>query len=197
MSKLLYQFKITLKGIEPPIWRRIQTKDCTLDKLHEHIQTVMGWQNCHLHLFKIDDQVYSDPLLMEEDFVEQGHEDSTETKLSQLLAKNGPTTLIYEYDFGDGWKQEVYFEGNSKPTPGVEYPLCLEGERACPPEDVGGVHGYEEYCKAMANRSHKRHQEFLEWRGPFDPEAFDADETTNRMREGLPEASEEEEEWLI
>ncbi len=69
---------------------------------------------------------------------------------------------------------------------GVRYPLCVEGERACPPEDVGGFCGYQEYVRAIANPRHKRHKEFLEWSGPFDPEKFDADSATKHMRRGLP-----------
>jgi len=71
-SDLLYQFKISLLDIKPPIWRRIQVWDCTLEKLHEHIQTAMGWTNSHLHQFKIDDQLHGDPPLMEESFEEWG-----------------------------------------------------------------------------------------------------------------------------
>ena len=70
---------------------------------------------------------------------------------------------------------------------GARYPLCLEGERACPPEDVGGTYGYQEYVKAMANPRHKRHKEFLEWSGPFDPEKFDAKAATKSNAAGLAE----------
>src|SRR5205085_83625 len=76
-ATLLYQFKITLADTKPPIWRRIQVEDCTLDKLHEHIQTAMGWTNSHLYQFKFNDQCYADPMLMEDDFEELGLEDST------------------------------------------------------------------------------------------------------------------------
>ena len=110
VSKRVYQFKITLKGIKPPIWRRIQTKDCTLDKLHEHIQTAMGWTNSHLHQFKIAGQFYGDPMLLEENF--EAIEDSTATKVSKVVPKDGKQfEFQYEYDFGDGWEHEVLFEG--------------------------------------------------------------------------------------
>src|SRR5438552_16317025 len=96
----LYQFKISLDGLEPPIWRRIQVQDCTLDKLHAYIQTAMGWTNSHLHRFKIGEQQYADPMLMEEDFKEFSYGDSTNTKISDILPKAGRRFKFqYEYDF--------------------------------------------------------------------------------------------------
>jgi hypothetical protein len=193
VSQRLYQFKITLKEIEPPIWRRIQVKDCTLDKMHERIQTAMGWTNSHLNQFSVNDQLYADPMLMEETFYELGCEDSTNTKLSDIVPKSGQRfSFTYEYDFGDGWKHDVCFEGCLRAEKGARYPLCLEGERACPPEDVGGVWGYQEFLEAMANPKHDRHIELIEWSGPFDPEKFDAQTATKVMRRGLPNWREQE-----
>ncbi len=188
-SATLFQFKITLLGIEPPIWRRIQTKDCTLDTLHEHIQTAMGWMNSHLHQFEIDGVRHGDPELLCEGFDDETPPvNSRRTKLSKILPKDGKQFRFeYEYDFGDGWEHEVLFEGFLPVEKGIRYPLCVEGERACPPDDVGGTHGYQDYLKAMENPKHKRHKEFLEWRGPFDPEKFDAEAATKEMRKGLPD----------
>jgi hypothetical protein len=194
-TQRLYQFKITLKDFKPQIWRRIQVKDCTLDKLHEHIQTAMGWTNSHLHHFKIDDQLYGDPMLVEENFEEMDYEDSTAMKLSEVVPKSGKRFRFeYEYDFGDGWEHEVLFEGCLRAEKGTRYPLCLEGERACPPEDVGGVWGYQEYLEAIADPECERHDELLEWSGPFDPQVFDAKVATKRMRRGLPKWREME--WM-
>lgn len=185
----VFQFKITLLGIKPPIWRRIQTKDCTLDKLHEHIQTAMGWTNSHLHQFEIGGVRYGDPELLCEGWEdEEPPVNSLRTKLSKIMPKDGKRfSFQYKYDFGDGWKHEILFEGFPPSEKGARYPLCIEGERACPPEDVGGIYGYQEYVRAMANPKHKRHKEFLEWSGPFDPEKFDATAATQEMREGLPD----------
>jgi hypothetical protein len=103
-AERLYQFKITLLDTRPLIWRRIQVKHCTLDKLHEHIQTAMGWTNSHLHHFRIGEQLYGDPLLMAENFEEMEYEDSTTTKLSAILPTSGKRFRFeYQYDFGDGW----------------------------------------------------------------------------------------------
>src|SRR5260370_11476922 len=97
-----YQGKISLLDSQPPVWRRIQVRDCTLDKLHEHIQTAMGWTNSHLHHFRINDRLYGDPWLMEENFEDMGYEDSTSTKLSAILPKSSKRLRFqYEYEFGD------------------------------------------------------------------------------------------------
>ena len=157
----VYQFKITLLGTKPPIWRRIQVKDCTLDKLHEHIQTAMGWTNSHLHHFKFDDILYGDPMLLEEDFEEMGYQDSTSVKLSELhLTGCKPFGFEYEYDFGDDWRHDVWFEGCPAAQKGVSYPLCVEGEKACPPEDVGGVESYDRFLAALADPSHEEHETY-------------------------------------
>ncbi len=149
---LLYQFKITLLGFEPAIWRRIQVQDCTLDQLHEHIQTAMGWTNSHLHQFEIKGERYGDPDLLDDGFGDFHCFDLTATILSQILPKTKKRfSFKYEYDFGDGWKHEVLFEGRPPLEKYRKYPLCLEGEQACPPEDIGGVWGYADYLEALAD----------------------------------------------
>jgi hypothetical protein len=187
-AERIYQFKITLKGIKPPIWRRIQVKDCTLDKLHEHIQTAMGWTNSHLHQFEINGVRHGDPELLLEGFEDDPEiVDSLDTRSSKIVPKDGKRFRFqYEYDFGNGWEHEILFEGCLRAEKGTKYPLCLEGARACPPEDVGGIYGYQEYLEALADPNHERHKEFMGWRGPFDPEAFDALPLTKAMRKGLP-----------
>lgn len=185
----VFQFKITLQGIDPPIWRRIQTKDCTLDKLHEHIQTAMGWTNSHLHQFIIKGVIHGDPELIYEGWEdEESPVDSRRTKLSQIVPKNGKRfRFTYEYDFGDDWEHEILFEGFPPAQKGARYPLCVEGERACPPEDVGGTYGYQEYLEALSDPEHEEHESYLEWVGGFNPEAFDAQAATKEMRNGLPD----------
>ena len=122
----LYQFKITLLGIEPAIWRRIQVTDCSFDKLHEHIQTAMGWTNSHLHLFDINGKHCGDPELLGDGFE---YVDSTRTLLSDLLPQDRKRLAFsYVYDFGDGWEHEVLFEGCPPFDPKAKYPLCLEGK---------------------------------------------------------------------
>lgn len=185
----VYQFKITLLESHPPIWRRIQVQECTLDKLHEHIQTAMGWTNSHLHHFKIGEQLYGDPDLMQENFEDMDYEDSTTTKIIDILPRTGRRFRFqYEYDFGDSWYHEVLFEGIMPADPKVKYPLCLEGERACPPEDCGGIWSYPCFVEAIQNPDHERHEELLEWvGGSFDPEKFDLTKATKAMKKGLPD----------
>lgn len=186
---IIYQFRITLLGANPPIWRRIQVENCTLDKLHEHIQTAMGWTNSHLHQFEIKGERYGDLELLDDGFEDFECVDSTKTLLSTILPKTGKRfDFKYEYDFGDGWEHEVLFEGTPPVDPKAKYPLCLEGERACPPEDCGGVWGYADFLKAIRNPKHAEHENMLEWiGGQFDPEKFDAKRATKEMKKGLPD----------
>ena len=185
----VYQLKITLLGVKPPIWRRIQVADGTLDALHEHIQTAMGWTNSHLHDFRVGDARYGDPELMQENFEDMDYKDSTTTRISDLLPKTGRRFRFqYEYDFGDSWMHEVLFEKVVRAEPGRKYPLCLEGARACPPEDVGGVWSYPDFVEAIRDPDNERHEELLEWvGGSFDPEEFDSGKATKAMRKGLPD----------
>ena len=188
-DKRVYQFKITLMGIRPAVWRRIQVKNCELDTLHERIQLAMGWTNSHLHEFMIDGQRYGDPWLLEyEDADEPRFVSTRETYLKDLVPKSGSKMKFdYSYDFGDSWEHEIVFEGCLLAELGQRYPLCVEGESACPPEDVGGISGYAEYRKIMRSGRGRQYAEFLEWRGPFDPDAFDADAASRRMRRGMPD----------
>ena len=187
-SDTLYQFKITLLSAKPTIWRRIQVKDCTLDEFHEHIQTAMGWTNSHLHQFDIKGKRYGDPELLDDGFEDFDGVDSTKMNLSQILPKTDKKfTFKYEYDFGDGWEHEILFEGSPKKEPGKKYPLCLEGDRASPPEDVGGIGGFYEFLEALADPKHEQHDDFKEWGGDFDPDKFDQKQATKAMKQGLPD----------
>jgi hypothetical protein len=187
----IYQFKITLRGSRPPIWRRIQVRDCSLDKFHEHIQAAMGWTNSHLHQFEIGKQRYCDPEFFEDDiadFFDIKIVDSTRTKLSQVVSTaRKQFKFLYEYDMGDGWEHDIVFESCSPAAAGVKYPRCLEGERNCPPEDVGGIGGFYYFLDAISNPKHKSHAHYRDWGLGYNAEEFNADETTTIMRDGPPE----------
>ena len=185
-TNAVFQFKITLVQSRPPIWRRIQVDDCMLDRLHEHIQTAMGWTNSHLHQFEIGGKQYADPMLMEEGMKEFGVLDSTRANISKFVPKTGKQFQFkYEYDFGDGWEHEILLEGIFPKEPGRNYPLCLEGERACPPEDVGGIHGFHNFLAAHANPKHENHIDMVRWLAKFDPDKFNAKSATAAMKKGF------------
>jgi hypothetical protein len=180
-AKAIYQFKITLLDIKPAIWRRLQIPDCTLERMHEFIQGAFGWQNYHLHEFEIAGNSYS-PLLPD-DLMMLELKDDSKFKISKLIPEaKVRTRWIYKYDFGDGWRHEILFEGLVASDLKVKYPRCVTGKRACPPEDCGGSWGYEDFVKAISNPKHPRHKELTEWYGPYDPEEFDADEATQEMK---------------
>ena len=185
----VYQFKLTLIGSNPPIWRRIQVEDCTLDKLHEHIQSAMGWTNSHLHRFEIFKKQYGDPELLDDGFEDYDCLDSTEILISEIISDAGKRRLkfTYEYDFGDDWEHEILFEGSKETEAGKKYPLCLEGERACPPEDVGGIYGYYDFLEAITNPEHEEHDSYTDWARKFNPEEFDPKKATREMKKGLPD----------
>jgi hypothetical protein len=151
--------------------------------LHEYIQASFGWWNCHLHQFHIGQERFGDPELLDDGLDDMQIEDSRSVLLNELVPTDGIRYAFkYEYDFGDGWMHDIQFEGFKPIEKGVTYPCCLRGKRACPPEDVGGPWGYGEYCEAIADPTHERYEEFMEWRGGFDPDAFDVKEATRAMR---------------
>ena len=174
MTKKIYQLKVTLRGIRPPIWRRLEVQgDTTLGRLHDILQIAMGWTDSHMHQFVGEGRRYgvADPDL------ELDLEDEDKTRLDQVLRKPKDQT-VYAYDFGDGWRHDVVVE---KVLPAVSgsgpYPVLTGGRRACPPEDCGGVTGYYRLLGVLADPNHPEHEELLEWSGgEYDPEKFDAQE---------------------
>jgi hypothetical protein len=181
----IFQIKMTLKGIEPPIWRRIQAADCTLEELHEIIQVTMGWESEHLYRFTIGGVDYADAQMTSDEEVG----DACGTMLSAVVpTANRRPRFSYEYDFGDEWIHQLIVEERFLPNDGVEYPICLAGQRACPPEDCGGPWAYPDFVEAISHPDHPRHEELLEWvGGEFDPERFDLESVNHglrRMRNG-------------
>lgn len=178
----VYELKVTLMGAKPPIWRRIQVPtDITLAGLHEVLQVTMGWYNCHLYQFLLGDVCFGEPNPDYDDWGTSMH-DAAATKLENVIAVE-KEKLFYEYDFGDGWDHEILLE---KILPGdaeVQYPVCLKGKRACPPEDCGGVWGYARLLEVLADLDHEEHDDLLEWAGGrIDPEAFDFDVVNAGLR---------------
>jgi hypothetical protein len=172
----VYQLKITLGDIRPPIWRRLQTPDCTLARLHDIIQLIFDWEDYHMWEFTAGGRQYgTDP---EGDL---GFARPDRMKLSRLTA-DGVKKFTYTYDFGDTWVHTIVIEKNLAPAPGVKYPRCIAGARAGPPEDCGGPWGYVDFVDAIRNPRHERHDELLDWiGGEFDPEAFSVEEVTKDL----------------
>ena len=177
-SGTVYQLKVTLQGIKPPVWRRVQVKDCSLTKLHDIIQTCMGWDGYHLHAFEIGGEQYSEP---DPDGMMDA-EDERKVKLSQVVAQ-GFKKFSYTYDFGDNWDHIIQVEKTLLAEPGVRYPRCIDGKRACPPEDCGGAWGYGDFLAAIRDPQHEQHAELLEWVGDeFDPEQFALEAVNEELR---------------
>lgn len=179
----IYQLKVTLAGIDPPVWRRIQVyQHKSFLNLHLALQAAMGWLNYHLHLFEVDDVTITEQGILD-DWEEEGV-DHGEARLKHYVGQVG-TRFTYEYDFGDSWVHELLLEEKLPLKPGARYPRCLDGARARPPEDVGGIWGYERFLEALGDPADPEHHEYLEWAGgSFDPEAFSVQEVNRRYREG-------------
>ena len=176
---LIYQLKITLKDSRPPIWRRVQvSSDITLAKLHQIIQEVMGWYDCHLHEFRIGEVTYGVP----DPDASYEVKNERKIKLGEVLQKP-KTKFRYSYDFGDGWEHEVLVEDILEADAKTRYPICLAGKRACPPEDCGGIFGYADFLEAIRDPEHEQHKEMLEWIGAsFDPELFDLEDVNRSLK---------------
>lgn len=179
-SRRIYQFKITLKGIRPPIWRRfLVPEDYTFWDLHVAIQDVMGWLDGHLHAFHIKNPMtgHEEEIgLPEEDplFDDHGILPGWEQQISQYFTPENRKAM-YLYDFGDGWEHALVLEQILAAEKGFVYPRCEDGKRACPPEDCGGVWGYANMLEILSNPKHKEHKDTIEWLGKnFEPEDFDA-----------------------
>jgi hypothetical protein len=179
--KNVYQFKITLEESDPPIWRRIQVPETyTFWDLHVAIQDAMGWEDAHLHSFDIKKSGLKNKLRFGipgddfDEFLMKTLPGWTYKIADYFSMKN--RIAEYTYDFGDDWVHIIKLEKILPREMKAKYPLCIEGKRTCPPEDIGGVYGYEEFLKIIRNPKHKEHKFMIEWiGGKFDPEQFDVD----------------------
>ena len=179
-----YLLKITLADTPHIIWRRfVVPSDITLDRLHHVVQIVMGWYDCHLHAFVVGKRYYKSAEVIADNPFDDGNDlPEEEYTLESLVSKKG-TKLKYWYDFGDDWWHDIVVENTNYTNPDWPYPTyCIEGIRACPPEDCGGVYGFVEFCEAMADPKHPEHKEFKSWfGGKFDPDYFDLDAVNKKL----------------
>ena len=176
----IYQLKVTLKGTRPPIWRRLLIASTdNLEDVHIAMQIVMGWTNSHLHEFVCGHDHYGVP----DEELPSDVKDEIDFRLDQILKKE-KDKLNYMYDFGDGWEHEIVLEKILPFDMGAVLPVCLKGSQSCPPEDVGGIPGYELFLEAISDPSHPEYEEMLEWIGDdFDSEHFDLAQTNDLLRE--------------
>jgi hypothetical protein len=174
---MLYEVRVVLQGIKPPIWRTLQVPARTsLKKLHRILQSGMGWTNSHLHLFRVDGKRYGEPN-PEWDF-----EVFDEAKITvEKIFAGGVKSFQYEYDMGDGWVHEITLKEQVESADAQA--RCTGGARACPPEDCGGPGGYDELLQTLGGPKNEEQEELLEWLGgEWDPEAFDLADINRELR---------------
>jgi hypothetical protein len=177
----IYRIKITLLGTDPPIWRLMLVPGhLTLEEFHRVIQTAVGWEDRHLYEFRIDNKRFGDP--EPDDLMGvPGPADASAVNLSSVLGGIGAKAL-YVYDFGDNWEHDIFVEDVVSPEAGQAYPICLDGDRHCPPEDCGGAAEFDIVRRAVVDRYHPQHRELRRWVGrDFDPQAFSAEEVNQRL----------------
>lgn len=181
-EKFIYQFKITLRDVNPPIWRRFQVEsDMTLRKFAATILTLMGWSGSHLHQFYIGGKYYGIP----DDEFESGR-DTIDEKTVKLrdFNKREIKRFDFEYDFGDGWEHAIEIEKVFSPEGNIRYPICIDGACNCPPEDCGGTGGYEDFLAAIKDPKHPEHKSLLTWiGGGFDSEEFSLKDTNELLKD--------------
>ena len=167
-----HQLKITLIDIDPPIWRKIQLPGTILlCCLHDAFQVVMGWTDSHLHQFEKDGKNWGLP--ESDEFNELDLIDESRTQLAEVLQAEGES-MIYLYDFGDDWRHEVVLEKVIPTNDILKVPVCLSGARRCPPEDVGGVPGYQDFLETVFDPANDEFKHLVGWAcRPFHAEEFD------------------------
>ncbi|MEV0152456.1 plasmid pRiA4b ORF-3 family protein [Micromonospora sp. NPDC050686] len=178
MPRQIFQVQMSLAGVRPPVWRRVLVPGgFTLDRLHRVVQYAMGWQDCHLHSFDIDGIQYGEP----DPDGELAVRDELDVRLDAVVGKG--SRFQYTYDFGDWWEHDLLVEDALTGDPEQRYPYCVDGARACPPEDVGGPPGYQLLLAALADPGHPEHAAMRRFVGDrFASEAFDAGRVSTLLR---------------
>jgi hypothetical protein len=180
----IFQLKVSLREIHPPIWRSVQLpEDTKLPRLHRILQLLFNWEDYHLHEFRLGKRLYGVP---DPDDALYGRKviDESLIPLNRIVQRVGDT-VQYVYDFGDNWRHDLLLEGILLPSPDTFYPRCVAGARNGPPEDAGGAGGYARYLEAIADPDHDEHEELLAWRGPFDSEAFSLEAVNASLKRTL------------
>jgi hypothetical protein len=174
----VFQFKVTLKGVRPTVWRRFQVPESyTFWDLHVAIQDVFGWDDYHLHEFELmnpqSGAIAAVGIPDDEEFFDRKVLEGWKQEIGEWFSRSYRTAL-YTYDFGDNWEHIVKLEKILPREAKKKYPVCIDGKRACPPEDCGGVWGYRDFLKVLKNPENEEYEDLLAWAGgKFDPAYFD------------------------
>jgi hypothetical protein len=178
----IYQIKITLLGTSPLIWRRLLVPaEVTLAHLHDLLQAAMGWEDRHIHEFRMGRRYFGWPDLEDRLMGMPSVENERTVHLSGVLARVG-AKAIYTYDLGDTWEHGIVLERRLAADPNMAYPVCTGGQLACPPEDCGGVGGFYDLLDTISNPNHDHHEELRDWVGDgFDPKAFSVDDVNRKL----------------
>jgi hypothetical protein len=178
----IYQIKVTLLYMRPPIWRRLLLPaGLTLEVLHDVLQVAIGWDDSHLHDFRIGQERFGkpDPTDRLMGLPTIGNERTV--RLFTVLGKVG-AKAVYTYDFGDSWEHAILVEKVLPPEPGGAYPICVGGKLQGPPQDCGGIPGYYNLLEALREPDHPEHEDLLDWvGGEFNPEAFSVDDVNRGL----------------
>lgn len=178
----IIQLKITLQWTKPPIWRRVQVnKNTTFFELHHIIQIAMGWDNYHLYEFNINKYRIGEPN-EEFDYYDDSKVVDASTVTLDSIFTDTKEKFDYEYDFGDGWRHQIVVEKFLPRDSSTNYPICINGQLNCPPEDCGGVGGFYQLLDTIEDKKHSEREEMLEWLGGhYDPEHFDKNEINDEL----------------
>lgn len=179
----IVRLKMNLDWIKPSIWRRIEVPaDAPLTLLHEAVQAAMLFEDYHLFAFETGPRRHETRYAIPDpdgDFTPTM--DARRVRLAELVDA-GIERFTYTYDFGDDWRHTIVVEAIAQADPSLRYPSFLKGANRAPPEDVGGLPGFEHFLAAMADPSHPEHGELTSWYGrPFDPKDISEDEINRRM----------------
>lgn len=185
---MVYVCRVELNEITPNIWREFRFHpEVTFHQLHQIIQAVMGWSDTHLYEFQVNKKPIGvpDPELL--GVAALGIGSSKELDARKEIVQNHihkeKTNFTYMYDFGDGWEHTITLKSIDPDEPNSA-PTCLGGARACPPEDVGGVWGYEQLLEVLGTPDHPEREHMLEWVGEeYDPEHFSMEDVNEQLRQ--------------
>ncbi|MBM7415806.1 MULTISPECIES: plasmid pRiA4b ORF-3 family protein [Nocardiaceae] len=180
-----YTMRVTLDDVRPTVWRRVRIRgDALLPDLHHLIQDAMGWENRHLFMFFTGSDIRTaDRRYVSAEFLDDYDDESVmqadDVRVDHLLQQTGDS-IGYEYDFGDGWGHRLVVDA-VEADGGDLLPECVGGRRACPPEDSGGPHGFEEILRVRADVDDPEHEHIAEWLGQYDREHFAVADATARI----------------